>query len=995
MSGMHRRLLTWIMVCGFGWGTETRAQPALPGFTGDPVVVVEGVDGDFEDLRAALRELNQRSPRDYYAVLVGSTEPEATAYYLDRLVDAWAAGPPGFDAEEGVVTLVAVEDRQVSMLAGTRLRRNHGLTATTIDQDLVQPFFSPRARAGDLSGAVQALAEATEQWLQRHGAAAPAPIPVQTPVAPVAAAPTEVAAAPVAVGAAAVTERVGTPRRPSSVAAVEAPRRSSVAVPVEAAAIWWGLGGLAALGVCGLWWLRVSRHRRAERAVREPFQAFSARVVNLLDRVEALSRRHQLLPFSDADYQQPMAGRTAAHYDQTDQNIRQLRRTWLEMMSVHDQIKLIVDNHRRLSPAQMEEVRALMSVQDRMEEAVPLEEQCLRQLEDLEQAHERAAEIRAEIEKAAAARQAQIAELEQTGYSVMPYEAESQSARDLADQGAAVMVADPMGSSELLSEASAKLKILGDWLSNVLMSAGRRATLLSELDTVAELASQKRREGLSLREEEGNPDPMIAQGRHELEAAWMALNRGETEDSRAYLDQAEGWAREAAEAIRGQEEARLYCEGAVPARTQRAAELQENLRRADDALERLRADFAEASWHGVSVNPARAAKVLEGLPALLERARADASPEAQRYFHAEDLLVHVEQQQEQAAALLDAVGARLEELREERTTCERLGADVEQRSHELEAYLAEHRKALGPELQALAETAQSARRQTREDEAADRPNWPLLRNRLELAMQDLDEALETARQEVREYQEVQRRMASSERELSELESLLSRHREDRPLANRLHVEARRAWEAIRGEANQPGAAWDDLAARLRDITGRVDQARRLAEQDISLARQVEEAIRAADRDIQQARAFYETGVRADADAAERGLQQARRALREQEYEAALDDAGEAAREAQAAISRARRLARERRRIQTQQRLAQTASVLVQAAAAYAGARQGSRRHLSMPTPPRRVSPPPVSQRHTFPSRGSGGAPRSSQSGWGGGGKGPRSSQSSW
>jgi uncharacterized membrane protein YgcG len=953
------------------------AQPALPAFTGDPVLV-QGVAGDFGDLRTALRALNASSPRDYYAVLVASTAPEEAARYLDRLVDSWTLREPGFDALLGVVTLVAVEDRQVSMLAGDRLRSEFGLTAEVIDRDLVGPFFAPRARSGDLGGALEALVRATDQWLERRGAPRAARVSEDAARRP--------ARAP---------SSMPPPRARVQTRAADATRASP---PIPPLWLGWGLGGVLALGVGGLWWLRVSRHRRAEKAVREPFHAFSARVVNLLDRVEALSRRHQLLPFSDPDYQQPMAGETAALYDRTDGEIRRLRQTWLDMMGVHDQIKLIVDHNRRLSAAQMEEIRGLMRVQEQMEAAIPVEEQCVRQLDDLEQAHERAGAIRTEAEQAVAARQEQMRALEEAGLSVMPYEAEFQSARDLLEQGVAVLVPDPVGTMEVLREATTKLEALGGWLSRILAGTQRRTAIAAALDAAAADAVEKRKQGLALREEEGNPDPMVAQGRHELEAAGMALNRGESDDADAYLDQAEAWARDAAEVIRRQEEARLYCEGAVPARSQRAAALEEHRRRADTAMERLKAGYAAASWEGVSGNVVRAAQVLDGLPALLERARAESTPETQRYFHAEDLLVHIEQQQEQAAALLDAVERRLEELQEEREICAGLRHEVETRARELEACLAAHRRALGADVRALADTAHEARRHAQEEEAAALPHWPLVRNRLELALRDLGETMETAQTEVAAWEEVEQALAATERELSSLDDLLRRHHEDRPQANRLGEEARRTWELIRREAQEPGAPWDDLAARLRDVSARIDQARRLAEQDISLARQAAEAIQAGERDTQLARAYYQSGVRADADAADRNLQRARQALRQQQYEAALEEAGEASREAQAAVSRARRLARERQRIQTQQRMAQTASILVQAAAAYAGARQGSssgRRHLSMPTPPLRIASPHIPNRPTFPSRGGGSSPpRSSQSHWGGN-TGPRSSQSSW
>ena len=95
----------------------------------------------------------------------------------------------------------------------------------------------------------------------------------------------------------------------------------------------------------------------------------------------------------------------------------------------------------------------------------------------------------------------------------------------------------------------------------------------------------------------------------------------------------------------------------------------------------------------------------------------------------------------------------------------------------------------------------------------------------------------------------------------------------------------------------------------------------MAAEDIRLAATAADELSDAERELRRARGFYRLGILADVSAAQRKLEDARERLNRQEYETAIDLAGEAQRlalsaweEAESQVrSKQRELDRERRR----------------------------------------------------------------------------------
>src|SRR5690606_1660167 len=77
-----------------------------------------------------------------------------------------------------------------------------------------------------------------------------------------------------------------------------------------------GLGlGFLTIGLLILGLVRWNQVRKY-RVVEDRLQKFRTRVVAVMDQLDALKERYKLLPVTDKDFQEPMAGATLALYDQ-------------------------------------------------------------------------------------------------------------------------------------------------------------------------------------------------------------------------------------------------------------------------------------------------------------------------------------------------------------------------------------------------------------------------------------------------------------------------------------------------------------------------------------------------------------------------------------------------------------------------------------------------------------------------------------------------------
>jgi len=158
-------------VCLLAAPPIARAQaPAVPAFTGQRVVLVGSPQGvDPASLRDEITRVEKAGRQTYYVVVVKNAGSSAHAAkdFTDTLARTWPqqaqAGRQAFDTRRAVLIVLELDHRKIVVLGGTELQQNFGFRDPYIDRELIQPYFAPAARAGDLTRALRALIDQTDR----------------------------------------------------------------------------------------------------------------------------------------------------------------------------------------------------------------------------------------------------------------------------------------------------------------------------------------------------------------------------------------------------------------------------------------------------------------------------------------------------------------------------------------------------------------------------------------------------------------------------------------------------------------------------------------------------------------------------------------------------------------------------------------------------------------------------------------------------------------
>ena len=148
---ISKRQLRWVCVLSglvLSWASTGLAQEKTPfPALGDKRVYVSGVPDRYQSLSAQINQLERSSPQTYYVVVVKGTGPgaAATTDYAKELFNAWRkeAAPSGrsFDADKSVLIVLAVDNKQVAVDLGARLKSQFGLNEALIKRDLIDKVF--------------------------------------------------------------------------------------------------------------------------------------------------------------------------------------------------------------------------------------------------------------------------------------------------------------------------------------------------------------------------------------------------------------------------------------------------------------------------------------------------------------------------------------------------------------------------------------------------------------------------------------------------------------------------------------------------------------------------------------------------------------------------------------------------------------------------------------------------------------------------------------
>jgi hypothetical protein len=724
-------------------------------------------------------------------------------------------------------------------------------------------------------------------------------------------------------------------------AATEVPESGSGLHP----ALLIALAALAAVALFfGLAWLR---HTMTRRRVTARFDQFKEHVIQLRQQVESLKERHQLLPAGNKEFSTPMAGATLALYQQLQQDFERLLDDWRRRMELWDRVEQLIASEKPLGAGRLHEAERNLDKLGSFDDVDKACRTCVAQLDRLEHGHERAKTLIAQAAETTGQLRQQLKSVRALELPTAPYEAELERCGTGVEQGRGALPADPLGAVATLESAAEKMTALGDWMQEIVRLVEKARKAHDDLEEVTRQAASRRAGGLLLTEPEGNPDPVVAQGRAEHAGALEALRGADAKTTAKHVKQAFALAKQAAEVIERQAAAGALCAKEVPARRADAQRLGQEAAAAEGQRHELERDFAPESWRTVADNLPRARDLQKTSEHLLQEAGEASAASVQHYFRAAGLLEQVQSQQKEAHGLLGGVGQCLQQLTALRQECQRQGQDVSDLARKVQAFNASHQGVVRQGARSRFDAAEEGWRRVRGQMEGPRPHWADIRQHLEEAQKGYAAALKEAEEDVRCYQQLMTKLGDVGREAERVGLFLRQHYQSRAPAGQCQRAAVEALERVRRESGGRAADWADLLRQVEEAAKGLGKAEQLAKEDVRLAERAESAIAEAERELERARNYYTLGIKADANRAADLLTQARRQLAAQEYEQAAQQAGTAQQAARQAYDEAVRRTQQEQQRQDQERQRQAAA----AAAATAAAQPAVASPLMSPEPP--------------------------------------------
>jgi len=621
-------LVSVVVVAGPAVVAESRAE--IPPSAASPAaaerVFVSGVPDTFTRVRAAIEKAKQESGRDYRVIVVGDAGGgrDAATRLLDGLIERWRqesaeaeeggrdGRPAAFDPARDVTIVLDVNDRQIAMRAPWGLAVSSGLDAETIQTDLVDKVFVPRAKDRQLDEGLADLVGATEQW---------------------------------------VKGRAELKRAKAEAARVFRTRT----LPL-------GLATLLGLGALTAFFVQRARHERRLAEAKRRLAAFKGEVVALSDLLDAQQERHRMLPHSDPDFKTPMEGLTRSAYDNVQGALRRYRERWLGLMDVWERAEERIGKETFLGTAEAEEAIRLLDSAAARPPLADVAAECSGPLDVLEQAHEKARELAGALEAKVGSATARLETLATRGRSGGPFQASMAEVARGLDLTKQSLEADPVAARGRLEERTADLDRTAARIEEVEACDDRRIKALAQTHEIAQKVQAKRAEGWLLVEPGANPDEPLAASGHDAAVAAQLLDAGETAGARAHLERAEKANADALALLGNIVAAKAKVDDLLPACVARLEALAARRGQAAQALDQVAGMYAESSWSDVSDNVAKADEGLARVRTLLAEARDAADPARQHFFRAVALVEEAVRQEDWVEGLYAAISDRRAEL---------------------------------------------------------------------------------------------------------------------------------------------------------------------------------------------------------------------------------------------------------------------------------------------------------------------------------------------
>ena len=610
--------LTAVMLAAFIPPRTTAAEePPRIAPTDTRRVFVRGTPDRFQKLEAAVEAAKRESGRDYRVVVIGDTpEGQSARGLLETLVDRWRREATdeaaGYDPAGDVTIVLDTKGHSIAMRAPWALEVSSGLDPQTIQTELIEKTFVPRAKDGLYDDALAALVENTERWVKT--------------------------------------------RQDRERARLEAARVFRTrTLPLS-------LLGLGALGALGAFFVQRSRHDRRLAEARRKLATFKEEVVALSDLLDTQQERHRLLPHTDPDFTTPMQGQTRSTYDAVQGAIRRYRERWLGLMDVWEKAQERVDSEWFLGTAAADECIRLLDSAEARPPLVDVAGECRAPLDVLEQAHEKSRELATELDAAVAAAATRIEKLSARGRSGAAFQAATAAASRSLALARRDLEGDPVEARGRLEGGLADVAALLVRLDAFEAADDRRLKAAAAADDAAQKIQAKRAEGWLLNEPGADPMAHVDQAREHVMLAAQLLDAGEVEGGIKHVEQAERLAAEALAILESIVAAKAKIDDLLPGCISRLEALTGRRQATVRALDAMAEAYSESSWADLADNPAKADEGLERIRQMIAEANAAAAPEHQHYFKALALLEEVVRQESWVEGCQAAVTDRRQEL---------------------------------------------------------------------------------------------------------------------------------------------------------------------------------------------------------------------------------------------------------------------------------------------------------------------------------------------
>ncbi len=840
--------------------------------------------------------LEKSSRQTYYVAIVRSSGPGTSdeIKYVDSLYETWhdqaKARGLSLDPQRSVVVLVDLENRKIAVHPGTALR-DLGLHRDVIQRDLVgrSSTFIKLAKQEKYPEAIAALLQETDRWVAaREVAAKPAPEVKTSPAPPV------------------PSNRPGTVQ-PGVIAQTPMPAEHTGRSLGREVILGIGLSLIAVvLAIVGLIWMA---HRRLKGRVASRFKEVRSKATDVMDQLDALKERLKLLPATDPDFQAPLTGETQALYEAVQGALAKLWDRWLQVMDAVDRAqKLAASVISPLQRKKLDDAESLLEQNRAFEEIETGARSCTADMDRLNQAHESARGLLQALGEAKDRIGAQLETVRKLGLPLTPYEDDQAAIGAGADQAGARLTADPIGAGSALEALRSRAEGLIGRLEGVAKQFQGAQQVKSALAGLEQQVANHRAQGLKLVEEGGNPDPFLEQGNQVHAQSLASLQAGNPDEAAKALDAARSMLDQARSVVEQVQKARAYCEREQAGRQRETERLRSAIPQAESYHQELQRGFAPSSWQAVARNLDQTRALVATFDRLAADAATMASARSQQYLAGAKRLEQLAQQQQIALRLMSGLGEQLNLLSAARAECQKQRGELETRARRVEGYFRQHDPLVGEIARGSLDSALRARDEVLAGFGESRPDWSAVGRALSQALEELAIAQSQAEADVRTYDQLREEYDRARQELDRVARLLSSRREDRVAANQRFRAAAEVLDQVGLDLSTSRGEWTRLLASVRDAGNDLEQAERLAREDIRLAGQAEAEIADAARAIQQTQGYFAMGVSVDTSGADAALERAQQLLHAQEYEQAIQCAGGAVQHArqahQAAVQQA-------------------------------------------------------------------------------------------